>query len=99
MTLTGGTILALLYLMQTHIGHIPMWQRCIIGSAIITSFEFTVGVIVNIILCWNVWDYSAMPMNILGQICLPFSALWFFICIPALYLCSVIRKRFENTAS
>ena len=25
----------------------------------------------------SVWDYSGVPQNVLGQICLPFSAIWF----------------------
>ena len=84
MTLTGGIIRS-----------VPFWQKCILGSLIITSVEFTVGVIVNIILGWNVWNYSDMPFNILGQICLPFTVLWFFLCIPAGFVCGIIRKKLE----
>ena len=78
MTLTGGLILTILYEMHVRLTGTPLWQKCLIGSVIITSVEFTVGVIVNIILRWNVWDYSDMPFNVLGQICLPFTVLWFF---------------------
>ncbi|MGN0621980.1 MAG: hypothetical protein ACI4I9_08935 [Porcipelethomonas sp.] len=95
MTLTGGTALAVLYLMQTHLTNVPMWEKCMIGSLVITSLEFTVGIFDNIIMGWHVWDYSDMPLNILGQICLPFSVLWFFICIPAFFVCSLISRRFE----
>lgn len=96
MTLTGGVILVVLYKMQTNIKDISLWKKCIIGSLVITSFEFTVGVIVNIIMHWHVWDYSDMPMNLLGQICLPFTGLWFLICIPAFYVCKIINNRLEN---
>ncbi len=95
MTLTGGVILVILYELFTNMKSVPLWQKCILGSLIITSFEFTVGVIVNIILNWNVWNYSDMPFNILGQICLPFTALWFLICIPAAFVCRIINKRLE----
>ena len=47
--------------------------QSILGAIIITIFEFIVGVIVNIILKWNVWNYATVPFNIMGQICLPFS--------------------------
>ena len=57
----------------------PLWKQCLIGSVVITIFEFIVGCIVNLWLGWNVWDYSETPFNILGQICLPFSLLWFVI--------------------
>ena len=47
-----------------------------IGAIIITVLEFIVGVIVNLVLKWNVWDYSLLPFNILGQISLPFTLIW-----------------------
>ncbi len=42
----------------------------------ITSLEFLFGYIFNILLKMNVWDYSKVPMNIFGQICIPFSLIW-----------------------
>ena len=47
---------------------------------------------------WNVWDYSSMPLNLYGQICLPFSGLWFLLCIPAFGICSIAAKRFRLPA-
>ena len=47
-----------------------------IGAIIITVLEFIVGVMVNLVLKWNVWDYSLLPFNILGQISLPFTLIW-----------------------
>lgn len=61
-------------------------QGCI-GSVIITLIEFITGCIVNLHLGWNVWDYSDMPLNILGQVCLPFMLLWVAIAI----LCVVVN--------
>ena len=96
MTLTGGLILTILYEMHVRLTGTPLWQKCLIRSVIITYVEFTVGVIVNIILRWNVWDYSDMPFNVLGQICLPFTVLWFFLCIPAYYVCRTISRRLSS---
>ena len=64
----------------------PLSVRCLAGSAIITSVEFGTGVLVNLVLKLDVWDYSQIPLNILGQICFPFSFLWFFVTIPAMLL-------------
>lgn len=50
-----------------------------IGAIIITVLEFIVGVIVNLVLKWNVWDYSLLPFNILGQISLPFTLIWIIL--------------------
>jgi len=66
----------------------------LIGSGIITVLEFLTGVLVNMILHLNVWDYSNMPLNVLGQICLPFSLLWVIIAIGAIILDDYIRYCF-----
>ena len=70
-------------------------KSCFIGAFVITAIEFAVGIFDNIIMDWNVWDYSDMPLNVLGQICLPFSVLWFLLCVPAFYLCRGIKERFS----
>lgn len=56
--------------------NMPLWQQTLIGTAIITGLEFIAGCIVNLWLGWNVWDYSNVPFNVLGQICLPYILLW-----------------------
>lgn len=67
-----------------------LWQS-LIGSVIITACEFITGVIVNIWLGLGVWDYSTLPFNILGQICLPFSLLWIIISYLAIILDDYLR--------
>lgn len=54
-------------------------KQMAIGAIIITILEFIVGVVINLILKWNIWDYSMLPFNILGQISLPFSLIWFLL--------------------
>lgn len=61
------------------------------GTIIITLLELIVGTIVNIILGWNVWDYSNLPGNLWGQICPQFTVLWFFLSAVAVYLDDWIR--------
>lgn len=39
------------------------WQMAA-GAGIITGLELISGIIVNIILGWNVWDYSTLPGNL-----------------------------------
>ena len=50
--------------------------RAVIGSAFVTAIEFIFGVIFNILLKKDVWDYSKMPFNFKGQICLLYSIFW-----------------------
>lgn len=66
--------------------------RCLAGSGIITGVELGTGLIVNDVMKLHVWDYSKLPMNVLGQICLPYSLLWFGLTLPAMALCNIIDR-------
>jgi uncharacterized membrane protein len=59
----------------------PLWLQVIIGVCIITILEFLAGCILNIWLGWNVWDYSGLPGNLLGQICPQYIVLWVPLCL------------------
>ena len=65
-----------------------------IGATIITVLEFITGVIVNIIFKMNVWNYSSIPLNIMGQICLPFSLLWLLLSGIIIIVDDYIRYKF-----
>lgn len=67
------------------------WKQCLIGALIVTAIEFVSGCIINLWLGWNVWDYSEMPLNIMGQVCLPFSIAWVFISACAIILDDYLR--------
>ena len=89
MALAGGACLCLIdAVCNNRLRAMPLSVKCFAGSSIITAVEFGTGVVVNLILKLNVWDYSQMPMNILGQICMPFSLLWYLVTLPAMLLCS-----------
>lgn len=68
-----------------------LWKQMLIGSGIVTILEFISGYILNIKLGWHIWDYSNVPFNILGQICLPFSIVWFFISLIAIVADDYLR--------
>lgn len=38
----------------------------------------------------RVWDYSRMPLNYKGQICLPFTLLWAALSGPAMGVCTFL---------
>ena len=95
MSITGGVILALLYAINSR-STITLIRSCFAGALLITAVEFLVGIFDNLIMHWNVWDYSELPFNLLGQICLPFSLYWFVLCIPARFICRRIRLRFTG---
>lgn len=71
-------------------------KQGVIGACIVTVLEFITGCIVNIWLGWNVWDYSNMPLNILGQVCLPFSLLWILLSIVCIIVDDYLRYLMFN---
>ena len=95
MCLTGGFVMTILYAINCR-RTMTLMKSCALGSLLITMIELAVGIFDNIIMHWNVWDYSNMPFNFLGQICIPFSAFWFVLCIPARLICKHISARFCN---
>lgn len=70
---------------------IPVWKQCLVGMGVITAFEFVSGVILNLILKLHIWDYSGVPFNILGQVCLPFCAAWILLSGVAIVIDDFVR--------
>lgn len=70
---------------------LSLLQQMAISSIIITTLEFITGLIVNRWLKLNVWDYSDLPLNILGQVCLPYTIAWFFLSLGAIFLDDTLR--------
>ncbi|MGN0152518.1 MAG: hypothetical protein ACI39Q_08590 [Wujia sp.] len=73
----------------------PIWYIpaiMVAGTLIITSMEFLTGIVVNVIFDMQVWDYSDQKYNVMGQICLPYSALWSVLSLLCVYLDNLIRK-------
>ena len=68
--------------------------QVIIGDCIVLLLEFTTGCIVNIGLGLNVWDYSNMWGNILGQVCPLFAILWLPVIAAAIFLDDWIRWQY-----
>lgn len=88
--LGGGCFLALGRLQRWRL---PMVPRAALGSAMVTAGELATGLLVN--REYQVWDYRQLPLNFLGQICLPYSLLWMPVCLLAME----IYRRAESRLS
>ena len=71
----------------------PLVLQQLIAASGITVIEFIFGLILNVWLGLDMWDYSNMPGNVLGQICPQFMVLWFFLSAICIILDDVIRWR------
>jgi len=67
--------------------------QILLGDLFVLIIEFASGLIVNVLLGWNVWDYSNEPFNIMGQICLTFAFLWIPVIVVAILLDDWIRYK------
>lgn len=74
----------------------PLWLQMLLGGGIITLGEFLCGIFVNLWLGLNVWDYSRLPFNIMGQVCLIFTAAWVILSYPAIIVEDFLRRAIET---
>ncbi len=63
----------------------------ILGAIAITAGELATGLLVN--RDFSVWDYRALPMNFLGQICLQFSLLWLPISLLGMGMYGAVEEK------
>ena len=66
------------------------WQA-LIGTGIVTVVEFFSGIILNRWLGLGIWDYSGVPFNLLGQICLLYSFLWIPLSVVGIFVDDYLR--------
>lgn len=71
-------------------------KKAVIGSGFITFIELVFGIIFNIILKKNVWDYSKMPFNFKGQICLLYSVFWGILSLLFIPLANTLKVRLQK---
>ena len=79
MMIAGGLCFVAFSLISEKFSGIPLLYKCILGSLTVTATELVFGLFFNLVLGLRVWDYSDIPLNFLGQVCLLFSVLWGFL--------------------
>lgn len=60
---------------------VPLWLQAMACAVLVTAVELAAGVILNIWLGLDIWDYSHLPFNLWGQVCPQFAAVWWFLCL------------------
>ena len=87
----GGTCFLLLGKLSRTRSQLSLPLRAVMGAGIITLVEYTAGLLFN--RSYAVWDYRSAPLNIHGQICLPFFLLWIPVSAFAMYLYAFLDKK------
>lgn len=94
MAVVGGVCFVLIGGLNNYLPwEMPIWKQAVCGSALVTAVELVTGVVLNLYLGLGVWDYSKMPCNLLGQICLPYSALWVGLSLVCIFVDDGLRWR------
>ena len=70
---------------------VPLLLQMILAVLIVDTIELISGIIINKVLLLNVWDYSNLRFNLLGQISLRSSIAWFFLSLLAIYMADLLR--------
>lgn len=92
MFVLGGLAFLITGGLNEHIDwEMPFWLQVLIGTAIVLVLEFIFGCALNLWLGLAIWDYSNMPFNLLGQICLPFALIWSVLVVIAIILDDYLR--------
>lgn len=93
---TMGVLGGLCFLLIGLINEVFPWKtsilaQMVIAAGIVTVAEFLAGCVLNLWLGLGIWDYSAVPYNLCGQICLLYVNLWFLLALPAVVLDDWLR--------
>lgn len=98
MLLAGGICFLIMFIIYSRHKNLRIIERFLIGSAIITTVELILGLVLNYYLNMHIWDYSNLRFNILGQVSLLYSLLWGLLSIPVSFLCIRIDNFLTSAA-
>lgn len=92
MIICGGLCFVLCGMINQIFGFdVPLLAQMILSGILITVLEFLTGLIVNVWLQLDVWDYSQLPYNVMGQICLPYTCIWMVLSLVCIFADDWIR--------
>lgn len=91
-----GIVGAISFILIDRINEVMPWDtdliiQSVIGSLIVTTFELIVGEGLKFFNQPPMWDYSSLPLNFDGVICLPFSLVWVLLSAIAILLADAIN--------
>ena len=92
MVIVGGSCGLLIGLLNEKNKKKNLLLQMVEGMVIVTVLEFVSGIILNLCLGLNVWDYSNMRFNLLGQVCPQFCIAWFFLSYFVIRIDDFLRK-------
>ena len=96
MVIVGGICGLLIGLLNEKNKKMNLLLQMVEGMVIVTVLEFVSGIVLNLCLGLNVWDYSNMRFNLLGQVCPQFCIAWFFLSYFVIRIDDFLRKAINS---
>ncbi len=96
MMIAGGICFVLFSVVAERMREKSIFIKAAVCALGVTAIEFLFGVVFNLWLKMDVWDYSNMPLNLLGQICPIFTLIWAGIAIAFLPLADAINEGYAR---
>lgn len=96
MLIAGGICFVVFSIIEQCFKNARLLYKCILGSLTVTLLELVFGYVFNILLEQKVWDYSRVPFNLAGQICLPYSVLWGILSAVFIPLSGKLNSHLQN---
>jgi len=93
----GGACFCLLGRIARRFGRWCLGLQALVGTGVITGLELLTGLLLN--REYAIWDYRRTPMNLYGQICLPYMLLWVPLSATGLWLYPLAAKRIDRRVS
>ena len=90
MCFAGGIASCVIYLIAKYMTG-SIFLKALYGAFSITLVELLFGIVFNIFLKLDVWDYSGLPFNFIGQICVGYFLIWYVVCFGLIYIYSKIK--------
>ncbi|MCR5480593.1 MAG: putative ABC transporter permease [Ruminococcus sp.] len=94
MGVIGGICMVIIHLLNDERrNRLGLFTVMLVSSAFILSAELLSGEILNRTLDLNIWSYKDQPLNIDGQICAVYAALWFGLSFIAVVVDEWVRMK------
>lgn len=74
----------------------PLALQSLICTCVVTVTELAAGIVLNILLKLDIWDYSALWGNFMGQICPLYTVIWYVLCFAFIPIFDLIRWSIEG---
>lgn len=92
----GGFCFAVFGKIGEKLKKVSLLYKSVVATIFVTLAELIYGVIFNIILKKEIWDYSKIPLNFKGQICLLYSVFWWILCLIFIPVADILNKRLKK---